>query len=53
LEFAFSSAWLYTKGQMQSALTLGHPDWRPDIPREHILLAAQEVEKLLIAKLKE
>jgi Family of unknown function (DUF6245) len=51
--FPFSRAWPYTRQKMQAALTLGHPDFRPDIPDRHILEIAQEVEKLLIAKLKE
>jgi hypothetical protein len=51
--FTFSPAWPYTRNQMQTAMTLGHPDLRPNIPDEYILVTAREVEKLLIAKLKE
>ena len=32
-------------------MTLGHPDWRPDIPVKTVLSIAAEIEKLLLDKL--
>lgn len=51
--FTFSGIWPYTRSQMQAAMTMSHPDFRPDISDEYILVAAREVEKMLIEKLKE
>ena len=53
LEFDFSAKWPYTRKQMQAAMTPGHPDLRPNIPDEDILVIAREVERLLLTKLKE
>jgi hypothetical protein len=49
--YDFSARWPYSRAQMQAARTPGHPDLRPDLPNEHILVVAEEVEQLLIAKL--
>jgi hypothetical protein len=51
LEFGFSSAWPYTRQQMQSAMIPGHSDWRPDIPVKTVLSVAAEIETLLLDKL--
>jgi len=49
--YDFSARWPYSRAQMQAAMIPGHPDLRPDIPDEHILVVAQEVEQFLLTKL--
>jgi hypothetical protein len=49
--YDFSAKWPYSRAQMQAAMTPGHPDLRPDIPDEHILVVAEEVEQFLLARL--
>ena len=51
--YRFPGEWPYIRAQMQAAITPGHPDLRPDLPDEYILAVAQEIEKVLIAKLAE
>ena len=51
--YPFSPTWPYAVAQMQAAMTPGHPDLRPDIPDQQVLLVAQEVEKRLLVQLKE
>jgi hypothetical protein len=49
--YDFSAKWPYSSAQMQAAMIPGHPDLRPDVPDEHILVVAEEVEQFLLAKL--
>ncbi|HYU75077.1 MAG TPA: hypothetical protein VEL31_20610 [Ktedonobacteraceae bacterium] len=49
--YDFTARWPYSRTQMQAAMTPGHPDLRPDLPDEHVLAVAEEVEQFLIAKL--
>src|SRR6266496_4364081 len=49
--YDFSARWPYSRAQMQAAMTPGHPDLRPDLPDEQILVVAQEVEQFLLARL--
>jgi hypothetical protein len=49
--YDFAASWPYTREQMQAAMTPGHPDLRPDVPDEHILFVAQEVEKQLLVQM--
>lgn len=51
--YAFAPAWPYSREQMEAAMTLGHPDLRPNIPDEHILYVADEVEKRLLLQMAE
>lgn len=51
--YDFATAWPYTREQMEAAMTPGHPDLRPDIPDEHILSVADEVEKRLLVQMAE
>jgi hypothetical protein len=51
--YDFAPTWPYTRVQLQAAMTPGHPDLRPDIPDEHILFVAQEVEKRLLVQMVE
>jgi hypothetical protein len=39
--YSFSPTWPYTLAHMQAAMTSGHPDLRPDIPEEQVLLVAE------------
>ena len=36
---------------MEAAMIPGHPSLRPDIPDEHVLVVAEEVEQFLLTKL--
>ena len=49
--YDFAPAWPYSREQLEAAFVLGHPDLRPDIPDEHILFVADEVEKRLLLQL--
>ncbi len=49
--YDFAARWPYTRDQMTAAMTAGHPDLRPNIPDEHILFVAEEVEKRLLAQM--
>lgn len=49
--YDFAASWPYTREQCLSAMTPGHPDLRPDIPDEHILVVAEEVEKHLLLQM--
>lgn len=49
--YAFAPSWPYSQEQLEAAFTLGHPDLRPNIPDEHILFVADEVEKRLLLQL--
>ena len=49
--YDFSARWPYSRAQMEAAMIPGHPSLRPDIPDEHVLVVAQEVEQFLLAKL--
>ncbi len=49
--YDFATTWPYTRQQMQAAMTPGHPTLRPDVPDEHILFVAQEVEKRLLVQM--
>ncbi len=49
--YDFAATWPYTSEQLQAAMTPGHPDLRPNVPDEHILFVAQEVEKRLLAQM--
>ena len=49
--YDFSAKWPYSRAQMEAAMIPGHPSLRPDLPDEHILVVAQEVEQFLLAKL--
>ena len=51
--YDFAASWPYTREQCLSAMTPGHPDLRPDIPDEHILVVAEEVEKRLLVQMTE
>ena len=51
--YDFAATWPYTREQMEAAMTPGHPDLRPNIPDEHILFVAEEVEKRLLVQLAE
>lgn len=51
--YDFAASWPYTRGQMEAAMTPGHPDLRPDVPDEHILYVAEEVEKRLLVQMAE
>jgi len=43
--YDFAITWPYTREQMEAAMSPGHPDLRPNIPDEHILFVAGEVEE--------
>jgi hypothetical protein len=51
--YDFAASWPYTREQLLAAMIPGHPDLRPDIPDEHILVVAEEVEKRLIVQMAE
>jgi len=51
--YDFAIAWPYTRKQMEAAMSPGHPDLRPNIPDEHILFVAREVEERLLAQMAE
>ena len=51
--YDFAASWPYTREQLQAAMTLGHPDLRPNVPDEHILFVADEVEKRLLVQMAE
>lgn len=51
--YDFAASWPYTREQLQAAMTPGHPDLRPDVPDEHILIVAEEVEKRLLVQMAE
>src|SRR6266516_7333008 len=51
--YHFAASWPYTREQLQAAMTPGHPDLRPNIPAEHILVVAEEVEKRLLVQMAE
>ena len=49
--YDFSARWPYSRAQMEAAMIPGHPSLRPDIPDEHVLVVAEEVEQFLLTKL--
>jgi hypothetical protein len=49
--YDFAPTWPYTCGQMEAAMTPGHPDLRPDIADEQILFVAGQVEQLLLVQM--
>ncbi len=49
--YDFAATCPYTREQMEAAMTPGHPDLRSDVPDEHILFVAQEVEKRLLVQM--
>ncbi len=51
--YDFAASWPYTREQLQAAMTPGHPDLRPNVPDEHILVVAEEVEKRLLVQMAE
>src|SRR6266699_1301240 len=51
--YDFAASWPYTREQLQAAMTPGHPDLRPNVPDEHILFVADEVEKRLLVQMAE
>jgi hypothetical protein len=51
--YDFAATWPFTRVQLQAAMTPGHPDLRPSIPDEHILVVAEEVEKRLLIQMAE
>ncbi len=51
--YDFAASWPYTREQLLAAMTPGHPDLRPDVPAEHILVVAEEVEKRLLVQMAE
>lgn len=51
--YDFAATWPYTREQMEAAMIPGHPDLRPDVPDEHILVVAAEVEKRLLVQMAE
>lgn len=52
-EYDFAHEWPYNRAQMIAAFSPDHDDWRPDIPDEHILFVASEVEKRLLVQMAE
>ena len=51
--YDFAITWPYTRAQMEAAMSPGHPDLRPNIPDEHILFVAGEVEERLLVQMAE
>ena len=51
--YDFAITWPYTHEQMEAAMSPGHPDLRPNIPDEHILFVAGEVEERLLVQMAE
>ena len=51
--YDFAASWPYTREQLLAAMTPGHPDLRPNVPDEHILVVAEEVEKRLLVQMAE
>ncbi len=51
--YDFAAGWSYTREQLLAAMTPGHPDLRPDVPDEQILLVAEAVEKRLLVQMAE
>src|SRR6266849_5675011 len=51
--YDFAASWPYTREQLQAAMTPGHLDLRPNVPDEHILFVAEEVEKRLLVQMAE
>jgi hypothetical protein len=51
--YNFAPSWPYTRQELAVALTPGHPDLRPDLPDEHVLVVAEEAEKLLLLQMAE
>jgi len=51
--YPFADFWPFTPVQMIASITPNHPDMRPNIPDEHILYIAGEVEKRLLVQLAE
>jgi hypothetical protein len=51
--YDFAATWPYAREQLLAALTPNHPDLRPNVPDEHILFVAQEVEKRLLVQMRE
>jgi len=51
--YDFAATWPYAREQLVAALTPNHPDLRPNVPDEHILFVAQEVEKRLLVQMRE
>ncbi|GAC1402333.1 MAG: hypothetical protein NVS4B12_07460 [Ktedonobacteraceae bacterium] len=52
--YQFAATWPYSHEQMEAAMSPGHPDLRPkNIPDEHILFVAGEVEERLLVQMAE
>jgi hypothetical protein len=51
--YDFAASWPYTHEQLLAAMTPGHPDLRPNVPDEHILVVADAVEKHLLVQMVE
>ncbi len=51
--YDFAAGWPYTREQMEAAMTPGHPDLRPNVPDEQILVVAEAVEKRLLEQMAE
>jgi hypothetical protein len=49
--YDFADTWPYSSEEMRATMTPGHPDLRPNVPDEHILFIAQEVEERLIVQM--
>jgi len=49
--YDFAATWPYTREQMRVSMISGHPDLRPNVPDEHILFVASEVEERLLGQM--